>query len=306
MGAFLSVRDGSALFGLLADNTEDIILKADAEGFIDRASFGLEVVGIRLDEWLIAPQLADLADAAHAAAVRRFHRAVIDGSERQGWLEFPTGGEGVSRRWFRLSLRPVPGRDGGNCGVVGIMRCIDERRALEDELFAAAMTDPLTGLANRGALVAMLDHLVVQPRRGSIALFSLDRLRRLNLLHGQAAGDEMLRAFADLMRTVLRRDHILGRIGGETFAVLMPGSEPAEAEGIAADFVTTFAGLSCGEAGEAGPVSVSGGVAPIGRSVDATLLEADAALVRARARGGSRVEAVGAAHSLRQLRFGNR
>jgi hypothetical protein len=103
MGAFLSVRDGSALFGLLADNTEDIILKADRAGFVDRASFGLELLGIRLDEWLIAPQLADLADAAHAAAVRRFHRAVIDGCEPQGWLEFPTARHGGSeRRWYRL------------------------------------------------------------------------------------------------------------------------------------------------------------------------------------------------------------
>ena len=305
MGAFLSVRDGSALFGLLADNTEDIILKADRDGFIDRASFGLELIGIRLNEWLIAPQLADLADAAHAAAVRRFHHSVIEGSERQGWLEFPTAGQGASRRWFRLSLRPVPGRDGGNAGVVGIMRCIDERRALEDEVFAAAMTDPLTGLANRGALVAMLEHLVVQPERGCIALFSLDRLRRLNLLHGQAAGDEMLRAFADLLRTVMRRDHILGRIGGETFAVLMPRNSLDDAAQLAADFVTTFAGLSCGDAGEAGPVVVSGGVAPVGRSVDATLLEVDAALVRARARGGSRVarSAAPAAASDR-LRFG--
>jgi diguanylate cyclase len=303
MGAFLSVRDGSALFGLLADNTEDIILKADRAGFVDRASFGLELLGIRLDEWLIAPQLADLADAAHAAAVRRFHRAVIDGCEPQGWLEFPTARHGGSeRRWYRLSLRPVPGKGGGNAGVVGIMRCIDERRALEDELFAAAMTDPLTGLANRGALVSMLEHLAVEPEpaRGSIALFSLDRLRRLNLLHGQAAGDEMLRAFADLMRTVLRRDHILGRIGGETFAVLMPRCGAEEAEQIAADFVTTFAGLSCGDAGEAGPVAVSGGVAPIGRSVDATLLAADAALVRARARGGSRVERSAPAERLRR------
>lgn len=281
------------MFGLLADNTEDIVIKADKNGFIDRASFGLELIGIWLDECLIAPQLADLADPAHAAAVRRFHNGVIAGTEPHGWLEFPAGRNVGGRRWFRLSLRPVPGRDGDHVGVVGIMRCIDERRALEDELFAAAMTDPLTGLANRGALVTMLEHLCIEPERGSIALFSLDRLRRLNLLHGQAAGDEMLRAFADLMRTVLHRDHILGRIGGETFAVLMPRTAPEEAVQIASDFVTIFAGLSCTEESEVGPVGVSGGIAPIGMSVDATLLDADAALVRARARGGSRVERAG-------------
>ncbi|QYU69302.1 sensor domain-containing diguanylate cyclase [Leptolyngbya sp. 15MV] len=280
------------MFGLLADNTEDIVVKADRHGFIDRASFGLELIGIRLDECLIAPQLADLADPAHAAAVRRFHNQVIEGTEPHGWLEFPAGRNVGGRRWFRLSLRPVPGRDGSTVGVVGIMRCIDERRALEDELFAAAMTDPLTGLANRGALVSMLQHLCIERERGSIALFSLDRLRRLNLLHGQAAGDEMLRAFADLMRTVLNRDHILGRMGGETFAVLMPRNAPDEAERIAADFVTIFTGLSCDDDAASGPVGVSGGIAPIGASVDATLLDADAALVRARARGGSRVERI--------------
>ncbi len=278
------------MFGLLAENSEDIIIKADRDGFIDRASFGLEVLGIRLADWLIAPQLADLADGAHAAAVRRYHRAVMRGGARAQWLEFPSAGQGGARRWFRLSLRPVADRDGNAVGVVGIMRCVDEVRALEDQLFAAAMTDPLTGLANRGALVSMLDHLLMLGEPGSVALFSLERLRQLNLAHGQAAGDEMLRAFADLMRSVMRRDHILGRIGGETFAVLMPRTPVDLARQIAGDFVTTFAALSTSDGGEAGPVAVSGGVAPIGASVDATLLAADAALVRARARGGFSVE----------------
>ncbi len=288
MGAFLTVRDGSALFGLLADNSEDIIIKADRDGFIDPASLGLELIGIRPGECLIPPKLADIADPAHADALMRYHAAVIAGTEHQGWLEFPIAA-GIGKRWFRLALRPVTGRGGSTTGVVGMMRCIDDRRALEDELFAAAMTDPLTGLANRGALVAMLEHLVVQPDPGCIALFALEGLRRLNLTHGQAAGDEMLRAFAELMRTVLRRDHILGRIGGETFAVLMPRVDLHEAEQIAADFVVTFMGLSSSERGEAGPVRISGGVAAIEDSVDASLRQADAALVRARAGGGARV-----------------
>ncbi len=289
MGAFLTARDGSALFGLLADNSEDIILKADREGFIDPASLGLELIGVRLGECLIPPRLADIADPDHADALTRYHAAVIGGGEHQGWLEFPIAAGGAGRRWFRLALRPVTGRHGTIHGVVGMMRCIDDRRALEDQLFAAAMTDPLTGLANRGALVAMLEHLVDQPNPGCIAIFTLEGLRRLNLSHGQAAGDEMLRAVAELMRTVLRRDHILGRIGGDSFAVLMPRVDLHQAEQIAGDFVVTFMGLSSSERGETGPVRISGGVAAIQGSVDESLRQADAALVRARAGGGARV-----------------
>jgi diguanylate cyclase (GGDEF)-like protein/PAS domain S-box-containing protein len=289
MGAYLSVRDGTALFGLLAESSEDIVVKADRAGFIDPASFGLEQLGLRLGDLLIAPHLADLAAARHGAAVRGYHDAVVAGVTSVPPVEFKVAAKG-DRRWYRLQLRAVHARDGQTAGTVGIMRCIDERLALEEELFAAAVTDPLTGLANRGAMISMLGHLCEEEEGGAIALFTLERLRSLNLHYGQAAGDQMLRAFADLMRTVLRRDHILGRFGGETFAVLMPRDDRWRAGQIASDLVATFTALSCGDAGEVGPVAVSGAVAGIAPCIDATLRAVDAALVRARATGGRRVE----------------
>ena len=109
------------------------------------------------------------------------------------------------------------------------MRCIEERRSFESRLFAATMTDTLTGLTNRRAFVAMLRHLVAHGARGSVAMFDIDHFRALNLRHGQSAGDEVLAGFAQLLRTLTRPDDIISRVGGESFAVLMPDTTPEQA-----------------------------------------------------------------------------
>jgi diguanylate cyclase (GGDEF)-like protein len=199
-------------------------------------------------------------------------------------LALAQGGEQV---WLEMRFGPLPG--GG--GALGIVRSIEDRRALEDRLFVAAMTDPLTGLTNRDAFQRMLAHLVDSGQAGHVALFDLDHFRGLNLRHGHSGGDRVLVAFAGLLRSLLRVDDILSRVGGGTFGVLLPDAGRAAAAAACERVVAAIAELA--EGGRRLSLSASAGLAGFGNSADATLRNAELALIAAKAAGRSRVAFAG-------------
>lgn len=110
------------------------------------------------------------------------------------------------------------------------------RRALElaSELQIQATTDALTGLPNRRHLIEALDKEVHRAHRTgrplALALLDLDRFKSINDTHGHPAGDAVLRSVADLLRRTCRAGDLIGRFGGEEFAVLMPEATREEAE----------------------------------------------------------------------------
>ena len=93
-----------------------------------------------------------------------------------------------------------------------------------------AVTDELTGLANRRRFLAQLDAEVARSRRSgsplAIVLSDLDDFKQVNDKYGHEAGDRALRAFADILREVVRDVDLPVRLGGEEFAVLLPGHRP--------------------------------------------------------------------------------
>ncbi|CAM4043328.1 diguanylate cyclase [Roseateles saccharophilus] len=94
------------------------------------------------------------------------------------------------------------------------------------QLQAIATRDELTGLPNRRQMQALMDQELLRSRRHGhdfcIALLDLDHFKRVNDLHGHAAGDAVLRAFAQAGQAALRATDVLARWGGEEFIVLMP------------------------------------------------------------------------------------
>ena len=93
---------------------------------------------------------------------------------------------------------------------------------------AAANTDPLTGVANRGGFMLRAERVVERCRFDgtpvSVMMFDLDRFKGINDSHGHAAGDAVLLQFCEVAAAALRANDVLGRIGGEEFAVVLPGS----------------------------------------------------------------------------------
>lgn len=285
-----TLREGAALYGLLAEGDGDIVLKLDRDGLVVHASAGIERLGISLADMLIAPHLADLADPDQAQALRSFIEVVMRGGSAAGWFEFAARGADGATGWFTLQLRPLKAGDGTIDGAIGIMRSIAERRELEERLFAATLTDPLTGLANRRAFRTMLRHLSVHRPGGALALFDIGHLHSLWLRHGASAGDSIVAAFANLLRGLLHKDHILARVGDERFGVLMPQETPAAAEALAREIVGELKRATRLAGSEAIDLRASVGIAGIDESADESLRRAEFALVHARARGRGQIE----------------
>ncbi|MFD2579613.1 GGDEF domain-containing protein [Novosphingobium colocasiae] len=172
----------------------------------------------------------------------------------------------------------------------GVMRCVDERRAMSDRLFAATYTDALTGLTNRQAFISMLEHMLDDGPDGCLALFSVDFFRAINMKYGQATGDGVLVVFADLLRELLRGEDMISRIGSERFAVLLPRTDPEHAEAICNRVVRTLGDLrqTVGESRMA--ITASASVARVAGTLDETLERAEMALFVAKAKGRNRLE----------------
>lgn len=109
---------------------------------------------------------------------------------------------------------------------------------MEEALRRAATTDELTGLPNRRAFLHMLDVELARSNRSgaplALALIDLDHFKSINDRFGHAGGDETLRRFAQVARETIRTADVIGRIGGEEFAVLMPDTDQIQS-GIAGE-----------------------------------------------------------------------
>jgi diguanylate cyclase (GGDEF)-like protein len=97
-----------------------------------------------------------------------------------------------------------------------------------------ANTDPGTGLANRRELMRALDEAITAKDPGVLLLLDLDHFKRINDLHGHVAGDRVLRAVADALEKSAPEGACCARTGGDEFAMLLPPTENAGAEKIAA------------------------------------------------------------------------
>ncbi|MEM7523395.1 MAG: GGDEF domain-containing protein [Pseudomonadota bacterium] len=116
------------------------------------------------------------------------------------------------------------------------MISIREFDAACQELQTLASTDPLTGLANRRHLMTALEKELNRHRRFdeplSVAMLDIDHFKRVNDTYGHDAGDDVLRAIGHLMVKDLRAYDIIGRLGGEEFAILLPNTDFEDGVGI--------------------------------------------------------------------------
>ena len=155
--------------------------------------------------------------------------AVRDGTEHEATLGYalPDGGWA----WYATRAAPVA-LDDGTIGTVVTCDDVTERRRLEEELRAAALVDPLTGLGNRRALAAALDD--AQDRRaragGDVGLLflDLDGFKAVNDRFGHDAGDRVLVETGNRLVAATRSVDRVCRLGGDEFVVLCAPVDGAE------------------------------------------------------------------------------
>lgn len=118
------------------------------------------------------------------------------------------------------------------------------------KLIRLALEDPLTGLNNRRAFISKasneLTRCVDDPKPVSIVLCDLDKFKNINDTYGHNVGDQVLKHFSKLMSSSLRSRDIIGRIGGEEFAIMLPNCDKEEAFMIIDRFRETVANTPCG------------------------------------------------------------
>jgi diguanylate cyclase (GGDEF)-like protein len=170
--------------------------------------------------------------------------------------------------------------------VLGVFAVVRTRR--HRHLAQLALCDDLTGVGNRRRLDR---DLAVEAANGdtplAVIMVDVDHFERINDEHGHDAGDQALRAVADVMRQEVRTGDVVYRYGGEEFCVLLAKTTTTEAAQVAERirFAVSRIALAVDE-----PMTVSIGVAlGNGAHVDQTMLRADEALYKSKDGGRDRV-----------------
>jgi diguanylate cyclase (GGDEF)-like protein/PAS domain S-box-containing protein len=212
---------------------------------------------------------------------------------------YPADGDG--QRTFECHGEVLPDGAGSPARLLVTVRDVTEHRKAAEELAFLADHDPLTGLLNRHAITGRLRaQLAHASRGGALLLIDLDNFSDLNDLRGHAAGDEVMRALADLLRERAAEDAVLGRLSGDEFAVILPAGDAGDALAFAESLCAAVARhpflpgggptRAAGKSGSGLRMTASIGVAPLAPAGDCDVLlaNADLALSEAKAAGRNR------------------
>ncbi|HEY6256838.1 MAG TPA: EAL domain-containing protein [Xanthobacteraceae bacterium] len=173
------------------------------------------------------------------------------------------------------------------------LRSAERLVRMQRELIRLAMIDPLTGLFNRRAFFEKSQQAIARANaanRPAAIMFDVDHFKKINDTYGHDVGDQVLRRLAG---EAASERMIVGRLGGEEFAVLLEGSSLAGGVEVAEDLRVRIAALAFDTAQGKLTLTSSFGVsewAP-GESIDQCLKRADAALYEAKTGGRNRVVA---------------
>jgi diguanylate cyclase (GGDEF)-like protein/PAS domain S-box-containing protein len=284
---------------ITAGLSDYLITTLDARGCIDRWNPGIKrLVGWREVD-AVGRHLGDLFEPdslpPHAIADRLREADANGWSLDEGWMLRKDG----RRFWGSCLIAPLdlpadtPEIERGYSLIV---RDFSDRRESMQSLLDAVERDQLTGAFNRraffGAAQRELQKRVHKRRPMSLLMVDADHFKQINDRHGHPAGDAVLRHLAAGLNAAMRAGDVVARMGGEEFAVLLPGTDLDGAEALAERVRSLFAAQSTTVGLSTIACTVSIGVAELDageREIDALIERADRAMYRAKHEGRNRV-----------------
>lgn len=307
-----ALRASEARFRAVVDSAFDAIISMGADGTIQLFNRRAEKIFGYSAEEVIGKPLTMLMPkrfrSAHSHGLERF-LATGQGHVLGRTIALPGQHKDGSEIPLEISITKVD--DGSGLFFTGILRDITARKALEEELAHRAFHDPLTNLPNRALFLDRLTNALARASRSgrtiAVLFLDLDNFKVINDSLGHAAGDQLLVAVANRLRSCLRTGDTAARLGGDEFTVLLE-DVPDLAEAIQVTervaealkgpfrigqrefFVTASIGIALSEGGAERP--------------DDLLRNADMVMYRAKRQGKSRYAVFGPGmHDLAVERF---
>ena len=281
----------------LVENLSDPVFHIRPDGTIGYVnSAGERVYGYTREEMLNQPS-SMLRPDDRVALMAKYIRE-LQQSSQPIVLETEALHKDGSRIPMELRSTTLRDADGKVLGIGSVVRDMTLQKKLEAGLRRAADTDALTGLANRNRFSRVAD---AEARRAmryghglAVIACDLDHFKSVNDNHGHAGGDLALKVFARTTSDCLRQPiDLLGRVGGEEFAVILPETDISGAKRVAERIRSAVEKAQVQHDGRTFGLTVSLGVSLFRdgeTSLEAAMKRADDALYRAKKNGRNRVE----------------
>ena len=284
-------------YRLIVENTNELIIKVDPQGRYTYVNPAFCALYDATPEQLLGRHYAEDVVEEDRAMVDEFFAKLFQPPHTVSFVHRENTAHGVRHlEWRGRALLDAEGRIEE---LIGIARDVTDNMQLMDKLQSQAHQDYLTGLANRRYFMDQGEAELLRARRYakplSLFMIDIDHFKRINDTYGHKTGDLVLQKLSDKLREVLRAIDIIGRIGGEEFAILLPETALPQAcevaerlrDGVARTSVMREAGM---------PVSftISIGVASLQgqeMNLDVLLNLADQALYQAKQAGRNQVRA---------------
>lgn len=284
------LRESEQNFRRLFNSMQDVYYRTDAQGVVQLVGPGVRrVLGYEPHE--IEGRTAE-SYYPHSSDRDAFKAAILEKGEVS---DFP--GQMVRRDGavidISISSHALYDQAGNFAGVEGVYRDVTQRKNLERELQRLATTDMLTGIANRRAFLesaeAAYARCLSQNTPFVLLMLDMDHFKSVNDRFGHLEGDRTLAAFVHAVRGQLREGDLLGRLGGEEFGALLPGTDVHGGTEVAARILQAVRGLQLADLlGTRYSITVSVGLGtahPGDRSLRDTMDRVDQALYTAKRRG---------------------
>ena len=169
-----------------------------------------------------------------AEVIREMYQQIIAGKPfDSGVVQLPK--KDGSYVWSKISYITIFDKDGAPIKAIGIVEDIDDAKREEHDLREKAMRDMPTGLYNKTTTQWLIEDILQRDNKRkhchALLLLDIDNFKEVNDTYGHAAGDTFLEIVAQKMKRVVRKTDIVGRMGGDEFAVFLQNVEnPAAAE----------------------------------------------------------------------------
>ena len=289
----------ACVFGMIAFS-----VFAVGAGFVDGRSAGEPLVAVSADaavrnaEQRFAADLATIVKLlqGHMTANAGYSESLARASAALPELRLPEEIRAIVLTLIEENRKIQERMDELSSNLDDSVAKIEDLRSNLADANDKAMRDPLTGLGNRRYFDQELGVALSDDASLCLLMCDLDRFKAINDRFGHPVGDMVLKQFADLLNAAARRDDFAARLGGEEFALAMPGISPIEAARLAEQIRRQLEAKKwkVGASGAPlGTVTASFGVARrrSGESAVELCNRADAALYRAKSDGRNRVVA---------------